>query len=150
MNKIILVIVSVLFFSSCDFAVDGFFSEIFKDIPLYYGDFTEIENEGQISPWINARVEYKKIGDGQSPKETLRRGEGDCDSFVLLYMNILYVRFGIKSTFCLVVSGRNIVEGGFVNHAIIRMPSGRLIEAQQGKMVDYSIGYEYSFDHVFK
>lgn len=155
MNKIFFIIIVSLIFVSCDNPVfntisDYIYEEEFSDIPLYYSDFSEIENINQIPLWMKSKISYEKTDEVLSPEEILTRGKCDCDGFAILYMNIAYVRFGIKCSLCIVdQNSKEIIDGGIGNHAIVRLPDGTLIEPQNGKIIYYDVGYEYDFDDVF-
>lgn len=150
-----LILVLALFLTSCafDIATDAYFSEIYKDTPLYYGNFNEVKTREDISSFIRKRVSYRSdfIDSKSSPQQTLDNGYGDCEDFAILYLNILYVVFREKGELALVDSAdqRTIEEGGKITHVIVRLPSGVLIEPQTGKIVDYPVGYSYKFDDIF-
>lgn len=153
MKKILIVLSISILLTSCQQIYntygDDVLSKKFQDIKLWHGNFSEIDNEMDIVNWIEDHVEYKETDEVQSPKKTADRGKGDCDCFSILYMNILYVRFGQKSSLCIVNTDRKIVKGGAVNHAIVRLPDGALFDPLTDDYCEYEIGYEYSFDHVF-
>lgn len=154
MKKIIFVFLA-FFFVSCSNIMDGLaeskLSAYFSGIPLCYYDFSSIENIDEIPLWIRSRVSYEITNETLSPEELLKRGKGDCDGYALLYMNIAYIRFGMRCSLCLVdLTDRKIVNGGSINHAVIRFPDGTLIDPQNGDVVFFDVGYEYSFSDVFK
>lgn len=156
MKKILGAFAIIALFSSCafDLAGDIYFSETYKDTPLYYGDFHEVKTKADIAKFIGERVTYQSdfIDEKSSPRETLSRGYGDCEDFAILYLNILYVVFREKAELVLVNSGeqRTIETGGIANHVIVRLPDGRLLEPQNGSIVKYaSVRFSYTFDQVF-
>lgn len=114
-------------------------------IPLYYGDFYGIQSLEDIPRWMRSKVKYE-VSDVQSPRETLDRGKGDCDCYALLYMNIAYILFDIKCDLGLVDKNND----GNIDHAVVILPSGKLINAQYGTEYNGSTDYEYDFDTVFK
>ena len=66
---------------------------------IYMEEWEELENWQDIVMWIWAKVYYSPDGEKDiwsTPLETLNRGKGDCEDFVILFMNIYYVRFGVK------------------------------------------------------
>jgi len=130
-------------------AADQQYGNGFSDIPLYYGDFSEIETIDDISSWMRSRVSYRITDTVLSPEEVLDSGYCDCDGYALLYMNISYVRFGVKPSFGLVKQGKKIVHGGEIDHAVVKL-HGNYINAQSGSLFTGKVGYEYSFDHVFR
>lgn len=150
MRRLLATISLALLLSSCSFDTwrDDKLRDIYTGFPLYYGDFSVIEDMAYIPWYMDNRVEYVSTDTPQSPETTLLRGKGDCDCYALLYMNIAYVRFGIKCdlAFCNI---RKVVDGGKVNHAIIRLPSGEYISAQNGEPYTGSVGYLFTFDEVF-
>lgn len=130
---------------------DSVYEAEFSNISLYYGDFSGIKDMNQISFWMRRRVTWKYTRSIQSPKETLERGTGDCDGYALLYMNIAYVLFNVKCDLVLTdLDDRKIKEGGTIDHAVVRLPSGKLIDAESGWEYNGPICYIYSFDTVFK
>jgi hypothetical protein len=153
MKKIIIMGLVSLLFSSCSIyneIGDYVYSYRFSDISLYYGDFSEIESVDKISKWINTKIKYEKTKDILTPEEILQKGKCDCDGYSLLFMNIAYVRFGIKCSLSLVdTKDRKVVEGGDINHAIVKLPNGILIEPQTGRKVYYDVCFEYTFDEIF-
>lgn len=141
-------------FSSCAIAYqiqDAYSKDSLCGQKLYYNsDFEKLTSEKEICDYIAERVKYKKDGhDATGPEETLKRGYGDCKAFSILYMNIAYFAFFKKYSAGAVNTGRKVVEGGTVNHCIVVRPDGSQLEPQNGKMVDYKLGYIYSFDEVF-
>lgn len=125
------------------------YGDDFSGFNLFYGDFSAIDSLWDIPYWMDKYVTFKETTEVLSPKEVMKRGFGDCDGYALLFMNIAYVRFGIKPSLCLVDYSRAIVDGGYVNHAIVKV-NGKYYHAQSGQKYTGSIGYEYSFDHVFE
>jgi hypothetical protein len=156
MRKIFCAFAIIALFSSCAFDVAGdiYFSETYKDTPLYYGDFREIKKKSDIAAFIRSRVTYQSdfVDEKSSPRETLSRGCGDCEDFAILYLNILYVVFREKGELVLVNSGdaRSVESGGIADHAIVRLSDGQLLEPQSGQTVEYAcVRYSYTFDQVF-
>lgn len=141
-------------FSSCalrDMYIDDVLMEKYTGFSLYYQeDFSQIPNIECISWYMENHVTYKKTKERQSPKETMLKGTGDCDCLALLYMNIAYLVFGVKCdlAFC-EPSEREIVDGGDVTHAVVRLPGGVYINAQDSSVYTGLIGYIFTFDEVF-
>jgi hypothetical protein len=143
-----------VFFVGCsqitDIYCDSQYADVYKT-RIYRGDFSEIKSISDIHKWINARVQYKS-DEGEnvcSLEETLTSGYGDCEEIARIYLDVLYVRFGIKGDYCLVDFGdRKIEEGGFCNHAAIRY-NGTLIEPKSGLQETYKISFSYTFDEIF-
>jgi hypothetical protein len=160
MNKIFLILASSFLFFSCqlvtqgiDIGQDVYNTAQFSEVSVFKSSFPAITTQEDVCPWIKKMVTYRKSGDSAfpSPKQTLLLGYGDCKAFSTLYMDIMYVKFGIKTELCLVDSdeNRSIEAGGKINHAIVRLPSGKLINPQSGEMVHYTVKFSYSFDTVF-
>ncbi len=168
-KAIITLILTITLLNSCDVQyIQDRTSDLFYErtltADLYYSDdFNNIVSELFVSTYINhvAYVEYAKdiIEGTKQPKKTLESKKGDCEDFAVLYLNILYVRFGIKGSIILVDdvkfkehhrNTRAIREGGEISHAMIKV-NGVIIEPQNGRVYRgyYPIGYEYSFDEVF-
>lgn len=156
LTVVLLATACLLLSTSC--AVDYFtnldLSETVAGRQLYYGDFSEIKTRRDIVPYIRAHVYYKSesVDEAASPEHTLSRGYGDCEDFAILYMNILYVVFQEESSIAFVDidKRRAVVEGGRINHAIVQLQDGQLIEPQRGYVVDYPVGYRFSFWSVFR
>ena len=136
---------------------DEFNDEVFRAryrTQIFYDDYSAISDPSLISSWINDRIHYASDPYGTDRVDPLSlvmaKGYCDCEEFALLYLNILYVRFGIKGTFCVCDYGsaRSIVEGGYIDHAAIKV-DGVLIEPQSGDTSNYKVGFEYSFDEIF-
>ncbi len=118
-----MIIVGVsLFFASCELD-PGY--KYFNRYNLYYDDYSSIENYTDISNWINDRVYYKvdKIEWWSSPLETVTRGYGDCDDFSILFINIAYIVFDVKSELIAVDidNMRTVVSGGNATHALVKI-----------------------------
>jgi len=154
MKRFIVILIAILSLSSCQDMYneisDIYYWQTYSDLELYYGDFSKVHSELYISYWISNHVKYDKSDKVLSPRDILERGTGDCNDYAILYINIMYVKFGKKCSLCLVDTSRNIIEGGKVNHAVIRLPDGILIEPQTGFVSNKRVGYEYPFDSVFK
>jgi hypothetical protein len=154
MKRFIIVLFAIFSLSSCkdmyNEVTDIYYWNELANLELYYGDFTEVHNDLYISYWISRNIAYKKTDEILSPRNILKRGYGDCNDYAILYMNIMYVRFGKKCSLCLVDTSRNIINGGKVNHAIVRLPDGKLIEPQTGFVSRESVCYEYGFNSIFK
>lgn len=162
MKKIFIIILVAIACSSCSFDVEGKAQEQldeyrdeqlekkFTGHTLYYGDFSEIDSIDDIPDYMDRYVDYLKTINAQDPEYTLFIGTGDCDCFALLYQNILFVRFGIKSDLGIVKNtDRHVVEGGRTNHAVIILEEGTPIHAQSGALFTGAIGYMFTFDEVF-
>lgn len=129
--------------------LDTIYSRTFHNIPLYYADYSKVKGIWDI-PTYYTTISYKPTSGVQTPQETMERGTGDCDCFTLLYMNIAYCRFGLKCNLVLTDPQRTVVAGGKVNHTVVQLPSGLLIEAETGSIYHGTISYIYSFDEVFQ
>jgi hypothetical protein len=136
-----------------DTGQDFYNKEQFSEIHVFNFSFPEIKKTEDISTWINKFVKYRNDNRFlcQSPEKTVISGHGDCRDFSVLYMNILYINFGIKSDLCIVDTNevRKIEKGGGMDHAIIRLTEGTLIEPQTGQNVFYTVKFSYSFDDIF-
>jgi hypothetical protein len=132
-----------------DERIDLELHEVYTGFSLYYGDFSSVRNMSDIPDFMYQRVKYSDTDDPQSPEYTLSRGKGDCDCYAMLYMNIAFVRFGVKCDLAFCDASRQIIEGGKINHAVVRLPSGEYIGAQSGLPYTGPIGYVLDFDEVF-
>jgi hypothetical protein len=112
-----------------------------------------------LGEYIQTKVSYKAdIGPDtwSSPQDTLARGYGDCDDYSILFINLIYILTGEKFSLILVdsnltqYSSRAVVDGGFINHAIVQAPNGRYVEPQNGWFLDVpKVGFKYTFHEVF-
>lgn len=153
--KAILTGVFLVSLVSCQQIIDNTLDIGYKDkyrTKIYDYDFSEICIKQQIAFWIHSYVEYRDepTEHVDSLEQTINQGYGDCEEIALLYLNILYVRFGIKGSLCICedTDGRQVVNGGNINHVAI-MLDGVLIEPQTGKPTNDKIGFMYSFDEIF-
>lgn len=135
-----------------NFNEDLLLGDMFSGIPLYYGDFRAVQSLSTISLYLGDRIYYEPTNGVQTPAQIFRRRRADCDGYALCWMNIAYIRFGIKTDLCIVkAEGSRRVESGGTdyNHAVVRLPDGRQMDAQSGRIVKYTVKYSYSFDDVF-
>lgn len=153
--KVILTGVFLVYLVSCQQIIDNKLNKDYKQsyqTKIYDGDFSDIKIKQQIPAWIAKHVKYREetIDHYDSLEQTINQGYGDCEEIALLYLNILYVRFNIKGSLCIVedTDGRQVVNGGNINHVAI-MLDGVLIEPQTGKPTNDKIGFMYSFDEIF-
>lgn len=122
------------------------------DFEVVKEGFNDILNIDEIPGYVRNNVTYEEDpGDyWQSPRETLDRRAGDCEDRAILYINILYARFGIKAELVLLdTRGRKIEEGGSFTHAAARFPDGKIIATSQGYEYDLPVKFSYSFDEIF-
>ena len=150
--KNVIVGIMLCLFMGCSLVNNYYDSEIENLLDgkqLYYGDFEEIKTVQEIGYYLIQKIDYKvdEVEEWSNPEETLNRGYGDCDDYAILYLNILYVRFGIKGSLAVVNHSREIVNGGITNHVVVF--NDKIIEPQNGQEVLYDIGYIFSFDEVF-
>jgi hypothetical protein len=152
MRRLLVVLFVSMFFTGCQQAndlKDQYYKEVYRT-SIYYGDFSQIKKVDDIPWWIRQHIQYHEdVGEDIVPlAETVERGYGDCEERALMYLNILYIKFGIKGEFCMVDSSRSVGEGGYFDHAIVRV-NGVLIEPKYGTVVYAPIAYYYSFDEIF-
>jgi hypothetical protein len=149
MRKII-VLVMLVVLSGCDVLYDANYSLRLSFKSLYYDDYSEIEDVYDIIYWIRERVSYQADIDYRPLASIVSSGHGDCDDMSLLFMNIAYIALDMKCDIILVDSSRLIVNGGEVDHTIVRLPDGRFVDVANNKVRSVAyIGYEYKFDEVF-
>lgn len=164
MKKIILVVLVMMMSLSCSLGYDvysGIQDEIFKikinkSGIFYHEDFLELKTVSDISNYLDKHVTYKmdewngRLDYWQTPQETFKRGFGDCEDFVILFINIYYVVFGEKCDLVGVYTNREVVEGGDVNHSIVRLSTGEYYEATGGFFWgDCTPRYTYDFNLLF-
>ena len=67
-----------------------------------------------------------------------------------MFMNIYYVLYNEKCTFVCVWAGRESGGGGKINHAVVQLPDGNIIDPKTGELCNhYDIEYRYDFDLFF-
>ena len=159
--KQFLVILVVFFLTSCeqvnafmDRATDQYLKKNYAST-LYYGDFSKVATEYDVGYYLFRTITYKGEKNAnfvQSPSVTVSLGTGDCEDFALLYMNILYVNFGIKSDLVFVEHSkmRTVEGGGEFDHCMVRLANGDIIEPQNGLVYIVDVEYSYKFDEIFK
>ena len=156
------IIFLVFLFTSCegflnymeevdDETTDQSIEDTYCHMPLYFGDFSDIDTINDISDWLQYQIDYRYCGEVYTPEQVLTQGFGDCDGFALCWINIAFIRFGVKASLVMVDGdeARKIVKGGDVSHAIVQLPNGVQIDPQTGWVCDYPIRYIYSFNTVF-
>jgi hypothetical protein len=154
MKAIVPIILAVLF-TSCGPMFNSIIDEMnynnIDGMELYNGDFSDITRPSRIGRWIYDTIEYKldTSDHWQTPEETLTLGTGDCEDMALLYINILYLRFGEKADMATVDSERTVVKGGYYNHMVVSLQDGRLINAQGGSEFHGEVKFLYTFDEIF-
>ena len=159
MKKIILVLL-VLVSVGCslgdEILDDVFKSHINKSEIYYHVDFDNMRSYMDIVFYLNEHITYKEDAFygwddyWQSPQETFERGYGDCEDFAIAFINIYYVIFGEKCNLVVVWDSREVVAGGIINHAIIELNLGGLIDPRSGKAYPKSsVNYRYAFDLFF-
>lgn len=159
MKKLLVLLLPLLFISCAQIAdnmTDIDLSIKASGHSLYYSDdFNNISSYSDIDNWIGKNITYKSESSDvwQNPEETIKKGYGDCEDFAILYMNILYVRFGIKAVLVICdsdkMTARTVVDGGEINHAILYF-AGKYIDPQTGNEYRlYKVGYKYTFSEVF-
>lgn len=133
-----------------DIRSDMMYKEDFEKVSLYYGDFSKVKSMSLLPYWMGKRIDYVPFNDVREPREVLESGLGDCDGFALVYMNVAYVKYGVKCDLAYVlVNGKAVVSGGKADHAVVRLPSGTYLHAQTGMEYKGDIAYIYTFDEVF-
>ncbi len=160
--KKIMVVILIVVMMGCNLVVGDDFNDgvnlrkIQKTDLIYMEEWEELENWQDIVMWIWCHVYYSSDGENKdtwnTPLETLNRGKGDCEDFVLLFMNIYYVRFGVKLDMAALDANKRIkVNGGYFNHAEVLFKDGRTLCVLRGSFGQgQSISYRYEFDLFFK
>lgn len=153
-----LIVIMIICLSGCALDTQSDFNNatlegrINKSEIYYNDDFYYLDSIADICHYIMYNVNYKADrGDIWSdPKTTLTRGYGDCEDMTILFMNIYYIVFGEKCELVTVNSSRKVEAGGIVNHALVRLPNGRLQEANVvGTNQSLVVGYSFGFDSFF-
>jgi len=151
--KKLTIIIMLLLIMACDLynkILDNSYYARINQSFVYYGDFSSIYNISDIAKYINENIKY--VSDNKdywsTAKDTLLKGYGDCEDLSIVYINILYVVFNIKSDLVL-IDNRNIETGGWVTHAIVRFPNGLIIDPQSGVELNCPVGYSYYFEDIF-
>lgn len=134
---------------------EAFKERINKSSVYSHEDFETLVSVVDIQLYLASNFTYVSEGSGldywQTPEETMAIQTGDCEDFVILFMNIYYFVFEEESSFVLTYKGvRDIEEGGTINHALVETPNGDIYEARiLGKRTTATIGYSYSFSEFF-
>ena len=163
----IAVLAMVLLLTGCDLYNDSYYGNMANNHDLFYGDFSEIQDISGISAYIRKYVTPKPdIEDlWSNPSITLSRGYGDCEDLAILYLNIAYVRFGIKGSILLIdildmsslpsnYANKSIISGGFTDHAVIEI-EGKVFAPITGNFCGFydeilnDVGFRYNFNEIF-
>jgi hypothetical protein len=159
MKKILLIMLSILLLNSCDLKRlqdernDNYYTnEFIKKTDLYYPsdfDVDKINSVYDIAYWVKKRVEdsdeYSHTW--RSVEEMLSSGKVNCKGYSLIFINLYYIKYGVKCSMLFVDTTRTIVEGGEIDHAVVEV-NGKQIDPQYGWSSYYVIGYKYSFDEL--
>lgn len=176
MKKILSLLIAVLFTASCtlysqaiedsrDEFRDEYYSELVTGHEVYFGtdeqnaEWMKFETVPEVSAWVVKNIKYVEDASEEfsNPEVVLERGYGDCDDFALLIMNIIYVRFDIKTDLILLdayinpsTESRVIIEGGSINHATIGY-NGQVFYLYDLRIcyIEPIVGYAFSFDYTF-
>jgi hypothetical protein len=154
MKNIILILIILAALSSCDMLQDGFnYSKIGGGYELTYSEeWDGITTYGEAMNWIYNNITYKhsSYDDWQSPSTTMSLRSGDCEDMAILFVNIVYVKFGIKANIVAYDSTRTVVEGGSISH-IIAEYDGVFYDPMINRVVNsgISVGYIYIFKELF-
>lgn len=158
--KKIINIITIVMLSSCaiqNVALDVYHEHILIERSyIYYPDdfnVDEINNYQDITNWILERVEpsLKYKDEWRSMEQSLNSGKADCKGYSVLFLGLCYIKWGYKGDIIFTdidSFSRDIVNGGSVNHSIVRI-KGEKIEPQTGKVVGDSVNYFYRFNEVF-
>lgn len=133
--------------------VDREYEKMAKEHELtYMEEWEELKSIVEIVAWVGANIYYRseKVDTWSNPAETIKRGYGDCDDFTLLVMNICYVALDLKPDLVLVDTNRVVEQGGFVNHAEIRINGVNYSVYTGMALPERHTGFVYTFDEVFK
>ncbi|MDC7221552.1 MAG: hypothetical protein PQJ59_16580 [Spirochaetales bacterium] len=151
-----LVLLVLVIFVGCemydhDTMQDDYNSDIYSGKALYNPglEFSSLEEIGE---WIGDNISYCTVsGYVQNPQETIESGKGDCKACAVLFMNLAYFSFGVEPDLICVDTNdvyKSVVDGGCTDHAMV-LVNGDMYEPQNGDIYYGSIGYSYSFSHVF-
>ena len=154
MKRIIFFLLLAGSLCSCQAIIDGVNDGIYESRAgghaLYFEDWMMGCTTYQATAAaICSRVTYQSesVEEWADPQTTLSRGFGDCDDFAILFMNCYYFGTGEKLDFVLVDTGKTVIEGGDINHA---MPyDGETISQYSGNYLPYAVGFLYGFWEVF-
>ena len=152
--KGLVIIIIVLLSMSCQIAWEIsdeiYYSQIeVSDIEKF--ELPQFVNSNfSIAMYIRDLIEFRIIeNEIPSVQTVLEQGYGDCTGFCVIFINIYYQIHGEKCNMVFVEQNRGVVNGGEVDHAVVELPDGTLIEPQTGKAVNYNIGYRYKFNELF-
>lgn len=156
MKKIILGFLIVFGLIGCgrDIMIDIAYYEELDPIKFY--DFAEydlsnIKTFTDIGYFLQAHITYKDDNPNKfsGAENTMKRGYGDCEDYVIVFINIAYIVFGIKMDLLIVdTTNRTVVNGGIGDHVIVGY-NGKTYSGQWGHELDYTnILYKYTFNEV--
>lgn len=157
----IFVIIATMLLSSCALVnncENSFLEKQASGKQVYTCEWIDkIDSIDDIQKEIGKHISYKLGGKResmQSPEETCNLGTGNCADMSILMIDILYIRFGIKSNLVAVNSNdcRSVVNGGLdIDHAIVE--NGEIYYEATAKRyytyTDVSVCYRYTFDELF-
>lgn len=134
----------------CEIA-DLMYSDMIRTELYYSEDFSNLICYEDICDYLDNTVEYEVVPDDETLtiEEFLTSGKGDCLYYSLAFLDIAYIQLNEKCSVVFVNASRSVVNGGLVNHAVVQLPDGRLLEPQNGSIVNYEVDYIYSFDEIF-
>ena len=158
--KRLFLIISVMFLFGCDQLTDSFLSDCAKGHDLYYTEeWDSLNSFHDIGDWMRENIEYRSddVYCWSNPRDTVRRGYGDCNDKALLFANMAYFVMGIKMDIVVVkqsemesdINWSGAIEGGgIVDHCMVRY-DGQIYN-MNGSPYKGPVGYSYSFDFCFR
>jgi len=157
MKKILVMLVLMMGFVSCDMIGDFYIGSNASGHTLYYSEsFEDYNSISDIYKYLRANISYRKddVENFADPKVVIDRGYGDCEDYCILFMNIAYYSLGIKADLAMIDANQNsrsIVDGGKVNHAVVYYDGVYYDPTGFGVLTgNPSIGFIYTFDEVFE
>jgi len=158
--KILVIIIGLLCLIGCNPTnsdIDKSWTSRINKSEIYEIDIPEhINTRYELQIYIEDSVVYKSDGvdNWQTAQETWRLKTGDCEDFCILYINLLYSVTGEKASLIAVDKStmqntRTIVKGGIVNHMLVQFENGDIYSPQNGKYINATVGYKWSFEELF-
>lgn len=149
MKKIATLLILLYFYTSCT-VFDLYLKDTYTGWDLYKSDFPEMNNIEDVTNYVYELLEYDKYS-LYSPEDAIETGLGNCATYTILCSNIAHYTLGEEYGLAAVniSDNRTVVDGGFVNHAVL-YKDGKIYSPYTGiEITDVPIRYYYEFWEVF-
>ena len=158
-KKIILLLVTVMSFISCDMICNSVYEERYGNQEFVCIDIGYIPvNISELFTFISNNITYEAekmpYDYAQSALKTWELKTGDCEDFTILFMSLAYQFFNIEAEMLILrwedlTRIRTIESGGRTNHVMARI-NGTIYSTQTGCAYEGIVRYSYPFNAIFK